>query len=128
MAADFATFKDKYPELTTPLEGNRPFIEECIIDAELILGTPPCTKLADSLLLAWAAHCVFKSGNYPDGEINEGYGVATSKSVGSVSVSYQVAQTQGDDSLKAWYVTTPYGQKFLMYQKYCYGAGVMVAP
>lgn len=130
MAVDFAAFKAKYPELVQPADANQTRIEGCIADAILILGTPPCPKLADALILAWAANCVFKSGDHPNGSgfPESGAGAVSSKSVGSVSISYQVAQSQGDDSLRAWFKGNPYGQQYLMYQKYCYGAGVLIAP
>lgn len=125
MAADFPTFKLKYPELVAAGDANQAAIEDCIADAYLIFGTPPCTKLEDALILSWAAHCIATSGNNPEGA-SGGAGTVTSESVGSVSVSYQSAESTG--TLNDYYRSTPYGQKFLMYQKYCFGAGVMVAP
>jgi len=125
MAIDFATFKLKYPELVADGDTNQDLIEDCIADAELILGTPPCPKLADNLILSHAANCVALSGGNPNGQI-EANGPVSSTSVGSVSVSYGSAESKS--SLSDWYKSTPYGRKFLMYQKYCYGTGAMVAP
>ena len=128
MAADFATFKALYPELVSAGDANQTAIEACIAEAEAILGTPPCPKLADNIILTFAAHCLAKSGNNPDGEPNTASGLIQSQSVGSVSVSYQVAQSQGNTQMADWFKSTVYGQKYLVLQKYCYGTGVMVAP
>lgn len=125
MARDFAEFKNRYPELVDAGDANQPAIDDCLVEAGLVLGEPRCPKLADSLILAWAAHCVATSSSNPSG-VDEGSGPVTSKSVGSVSVSYQVANSTG--TLTDYYRSTRYGNKFLMYQKYCYGSGVMTAP
>ena len=125
MARDFTEFKNRYPELVAENDTNQDEIERCIEEAVFVLGEPRCPKIADSLILSWAAHCVAISSANPTGA-EDGNGAITNKSVGSVSISYQVAQSKG--TLSDYYRSTKYGNQFLMYQKYCYGSGVMVAP
>lgn len=124
MAVDFSTFKIKFPELVSTADANQTAIEASIAESILILGTPSCS-LSDSLLLTWAAHDIALSGNNPNGA-EQGKGVLTSESAGSASNSYQVYESKG--ILGDYYRSTKYGRKFLVIQKYCFGAGIMVAP
>ena len=127
MAADFDTFKIMFPELVACADGNKDAIEFYIQQAVNIIGQPTCPKISDSLILSMSAHFVAKSGHNPEGA-NDSPGPATSQSVGSVSISYQVpTATEGSD-MKSYYQSTTYGQQYLMYNKYCYGTGAMVAP
>ena len=126
MAADFNGFKIKYPELVSSGDANKCAIEDCIVEAVVIHGTPmSCPKLEDSIVLAWTAHCVSKSGNNPDG-IDDSSGPVSSESVGSVSYSYQLSESKG--TLSEYYKSTTYGMKYLSLLRYCKGSAIMVAP
>lgn len=128
MAVDFPTFKALYPELVSCGDGNQVAVQACIDESVAILGSPPCIKLAEGMILAMSAHCVAKSGANPEG-MDDSPGAINSASVGSVSVSYQFGNSSAKSGdLNDYYNSTQYGRRFLVLQRYCRGGSAMVAP
>jgi len=123
--ATFTDFKVKYPELVSINDGNQVAVQSCLDEAALVLDLAVCPKISDNLQLAYAAHCVAKSGYNPN-EMETASGPVSSESVGSVSISYQLKEIKG--GIESWYMSTNYGQDFLRLQKMCFGAAIMVAP
>lgn len=124
-SATFADFKARYPELVSVGDANQIPVETCLAEALDMLNLAVCPKISHNVQLAYAAHCIAKSGNNPLG-IDTSSGIVTSESVGSVSLSYQVSESKGE--ISDWYKSTPYGQDFLRLQKMCFGAAIVVAP
>jgi len=120
--ATFADFKLRYPELVSAADANEPAIQAYLDEAENMLNLAVCPKIADNLQMAYAAHCIAKSGNNPNG-MDTSNGPASSESVGSVSVSYQIAESKS--STNDWWRSTPYGTEYLRFQRMCFGSGVM---
>ena len=127
MAATFDDFKLRYPELVAEGDANQLAIEACLEEALLFLNEAACPKIFDTMHMAWAAHCLARSGNNPNGA-EAGAGAATTKTVGSVSITYAVSQKSEGGDLSDYFKSTPYGQQYLVYAKYCIGSGVRVAP
>lgn len=128
MAADFPTFKIKYPELVSCGDGNEAAIDLCITEAISFLGTSKCPSLADQIVLSKAAHCIAKSGNNPNG-MDDSAGAISQASVGSVSVSYEIGENSKKGGVMSdYYNSTPYGKEYLVLLKQCYGAAIMVTP
>jgi len=123
--ADFSDFKARYPELVSPGDANQITIEACLTEATLVLNLDACPKISDNMQMAYAAHCVSKSSDNPLGK-DSNQGPATSKSVGGVSVSYSINGSKG--GINDFYMSTPYGQDFLRWQRLCFGAAVLTAP
>jgi len=123
--AEFTDFKIRYPELVSTGDANQATIEACLDEAALVLNLAVCPKISDNMQMSYAAHCVAKSSDNPLGQ-NSNQGPATSKSVGGVSVSYEVKESAG--GLSDYYMSTQYGQDFLRWQRLCFGAAVLTAP
>ena len=123
--ATFADFKARYPELITDNDGNQTTVQSCLDEAVVVINLQRCPKISDNLQLAYAAHCVAKLSDNPQGA-NVGSGTVTSESVGSVSISYSSSDSRGE--ISDWYRSTQYGQDFLRLQKMCFGAAILTAP
>jgi len=123
--ATFADFKLRYPELVSAADANEPAIQAYLDEAEIMLNLAVCPKISDSLQMAYAAHLLAKSGNNPNG-MDTSNGPANSESVGSVSISYQIAESKGASN--DWWRSTSYGQDFVRLRRMCFGASVRIAP
>lgn len=116
-------FANQNPDQDKPVPANTELVQDLDIsnafaDAKALLNQGLLDSDANITLgyLYLTAHCLCLNIKASDAGVNSGGTGAfpvTSRSVGSVSESYQVPEAYTDDPILAQYAQTAYGQKYL---------------
>ena len=115
-----ADVKLRFPEFNTVDDS---LIQIYIDDAYLEVDKARAGRYYELILYYLIAHYIALSLAGSSGQ-NRGTGVVSSMSVGDTSIGFSAIQT--DSNADFYYQQTTYGLRFLRYQTFCGGGGIIV--
>ena len=128
MSTDVATFRIRFPEFSDNTDYPDVRIQLFLDDVVTLHMGSNETRWGGKYDIAQAylaAHLLTSGTNTEVGDSNSKSGPISSKSAGGVSVTRAVVAKDRSDA-DSFYVTTSYGQQFIMIRNRCF-VGVMVA-
>lgn len=114
-------FLNKFPEFSSI--PNESVIQMFIDEFDETVNFTKCPKLGGLMRGYFVAHNLAKSSSAPQG-MDEGVGMVSSSSVGSVSESRTTGNKKTMSYSDNWYGSTHYGAKFLMLRARCFGGAI----
>jgi hypothetical protein len=115
-----AEVKTKFPEFT---DVDDTVIQSYIDDAYLEVNEARAGRYYEIILYYLIAHYIALSLAATDGN-NRGSGLIASMAVGDTSIGFSTIQSQSNSDF--YYQQTQYGLRFLRYQTFCGGGGLIV--